>query len=252
VLNLRQAAKQLPEKVGDLTSNARMRADELAMVTERVATCNAEIDSLVCASREELRRKIEQVQSGLLAEEMVLTKEVERCFSEVASILQIGDDGFENSVRVAEASLRRSHKIDEDAIEALNAFSRLKSVLHSLPPPKRRNISAMELKIQLEQSFKSRLASINSLSTQIDSLWVAQEEQIPIADSKQRFTFGGFELEAENDYRRNELPTTPRFAAAIGGFSPEQDMKEPLMVLPLPQRSLGQASRWANPARFGS
>mmetsp|Transcript_27363 Transcript_27363/g.43833 ORF Transcript_27363/g.43833 Transcript_27363/m.43833 type:complete len:547 (-) Transcript_27363:215-1855(-) len=249
VLNLREAAKHLPEKAGELISNARMRSDELVTVTDRVSKCNNDIDNLVCASREELRRQFEQVQTGLLAEEKALMKEVERCFTEVATILQTGEDGYDGKVRAAEASLRVSHHGEKDAIEALNAFSKLKAVLHAQPAPKRKNISAKELQFQLEQSFKSRLASINSLSVQIDSLWVAVEE-VPSAESKTRFAFGGLGSEIDADDWGYAPPTTPRFATAgLCGFSPQQ---EPSLVLPAPQRSQGQASKWANPARFGN
>jgi len=145
VLNLRDAAKQLPERAADLMSAARLRAAELTGVVDGVSKEARNVAGIVGNRRRELSNQFEQVRSGLAAEEKALMSEVQRCSREVAEILHLGDFSQESIVRESHSELQRHHGLG-DAISALNALVKLNRTLAVAPPPRSDGIVVHELK----------------------------------------------------------------------------------------------------------
>lgn len=232
VLNLREAAKQLPERATDLLATARLRAEELTGVAEGVKSQRRNIADIVSRSRRELASQFEQVRAGLAAEERALVMEVQRCSSEVAEIMQAGDHSEELQVREAQAALRR-HDAVGDSIASLNALVKLNAALATPPAARDGGVGAAELKMQLQRGFDSRLSSIATLAAQVEDLSknAVLLEQFPkntegaglVIDeaSAQKLSFGTISGWGSDEAdEENRKPTTPHFRlGSANGFS---------------------------------
>jgi hypothetical protein len=250
VMNLREAAKTLPERSAEMISTARIRSDELAGALQKVRQSQGVVAELFDCSRQELEKQFEQVCSGLLAEEKALLKEVQRCSTEVSNILDggaVAETKLEDAIRDAEMWMS-THMGEQDMIGALTAYSTLSRLFQQVPRVPRPRISTTELKQQLQHSFQSRLAGMNSLSLQIENLYMESEsgkaEEAFDIDTKPRFlmgdltSFGAEEARAEE--RSNGPPCTPRFyGGSFTGADSRQDSVKGSIVLPSPTPSLG-------------
>jgi hypothetical protein len=220
VLNLREAAKQLPERSAKLMSSARQRAEELTGVARSVKTEQGNISSIVASSRAELCNEFKQVRVGLVEEEKALCAEVQRCSGEVTEILEPPDHSHETVVREAQALLRRHHGAG-DAIHSLNAFVKLTAALATPLASKDTGIGIDELKAQLQRGFDARLASIASLTSQIENLSKVARPSPPTVhqprvekDVAQRISFGSSTgWGSEEADIENRKPVTPYFHA---------------------------------------
>lgn len=201
VLKIREAVKQLPQRSAELLKTARLRAEELTGMVEGVKTERENVAIFVMNSRQELSRQFEMVRAGLAAEETVLMGEVQRCSSEVLELIDVGDQTSEAHVQEAYQVLRRQNAAG-DAIASLNALVKLNATLKVPPPSRDASVGITELKAHLQRGFDSRLASIASLTSQIEHVGQVEREvrkprsPIPYVSSPLSPNKGGFQEQA--------------------------------------------------------
>jgi hypothetical protein len=203
VINVRDAAKQLPERASELNSLACIRAKELSGVLDDVLREKSDIATKCTTSRKELRCGFEKIRAGLESEEKALMGEVQRCIVEIAEILKPEEHQAESKLQEARAVLSRHHSAG-DAISSLNAFVKLNEVLAIPPAPAHSGISFDNLKEQLQRGFKARLASLASVAAHIDSLPSQGLKPAPKREGLQ-------DTEQQEADQENQKPRTPNF-----------------------------------------
>lgn len=161
VLNVREAVRQLPEKVGELAAAARLRAEEVAGVIEHAKAGRREMSHILERGRNDVRLLVEQLSLVLQKEEEALLAEVDGCAADVGAILQV--DG-EQHLAAALHELRR-HRDCGDAAQALLWYARVRQVV-STPAADSLDAErvAAQLKGQLQRGFESRLSGLASLA----------------------------------------------------------------------------------------
>lgn len=209
VLNLREACRRLPEKAAELLASARLRAEELTGIGERVKLDRRSLSEIVAQSKKQLRSLFEQVRLGLLAEERALLQEVQQCAAEVTDILQAEELVPETHIHAAHAALQKHHSAG-DAVMALNAYVSLKKHLSVPPPAFDAGLGVADLKQQLQRGFDSRVAGLTRFAENI--------EQLPKA-----------ELQGAHDVRSPEVKAAVQFGGpgrSVWGFGDAAVLKE--------------------------
>jgi len=261
VLKIREAAKQLPQRTGQLQSTGRPRAEELNGMVEDVKTEIRNIAIFVNNSRRELSSQFDMVKTGLAAEEKALMAEVQRCSSEVLEMLQVADQSSEGNVQEACKVLRHHHG-NADAIASLNAFVKLNATLKVPPPSKDAAVSIADLKAHLQRGFDSRLSSIASLAEQIESLGKVEREYRKPRSPMPRSPMSPPQRGLFQDQAARSADSSTFSRKAFGSLtasqnnsvtSPGHERSPAMFPAPLLAGTAGKnGSKWAPPARFGN
>lgn len=167
VLNVREAVRRLPEKVGELATTTRVRAEDIAGVARCANEGRRDLATVAERGRKDLRAAIEQLGLALMQEEKVLLTEVDRCAADVNEVLHL-----EPEVRICQAlDELYKHKEAGDAALALKWYAQLKKVVEA-PEEQRLDTDRMssQLRGQLQRGFESRLAGLAGLSSCVSEL----------------------------------------------------------------------------------
>lgn len=167
VLNVREAVRRLPEKVGELATTTRLRAEEISSLAERVNAGRRELASMADKGRKDLRVALEQVSSALQHEEKALLAEVDRCSADAASLLCM-----EPELHIGQALEElQKHREAGNAAQALTWYAKLKKAV-AAPQEQRLDAErvASQLRVQLQKGFANRLAGLAGISSSISEL----------------------------------------------------------------------------------
>lgn len=171
VLNVREAVRQLPDRVEELAAAARLRAEEIAGAAQRVREGRRELAAVAERGQKELRAAGAQLAQALQREEDALVAEVDRCDADVAEVLRIDAE-----LHIGEAleELRR-HREAGDAALALTWYARLKKAVDA-PPAEQPDADrvAAQLRGQLQRGFEGRLAGLAGLTACLSELRMPQ------------------------------------------------------------------------------
>eukprot|EP00929_Paragymnodinium_shiwhaense_P111335 TRINITY_DN7924_c0_g1_i1.p1 TRINITY_DN7924_c0_g1~~TRINITY_DN7924_c0_g1_i1.p1 ORF type:complete len:584 (-),score=108.99 TRINITY_DN7924_c0_g1_i1:247-1998(-) len=217
VLNVREAVKQLPEKISDLTSAAQARSEELLSIAEHAKDGSREIASICSGGRRELRSAIEKLRVALREEEQALLVEVDRCSADVTGILSIEDHPSEARVRDSHASLTKYHQA-ADAAMALNWFSKAKKA-QAEPPPSRPDLGSelhTQLRGQLQRGFEARLQGVQAVSSQLTDLTQLRLQGVEVPSSARALSSRGATPPRGNTPGGASRPGSAAAAAAVG------------------------------------
>jgi len=169
VLNVREAVKRLPEKVGELANTTRLRAEEIAGHAQRAQEGRRELAAAAERGRAEVRGALKTLGASLRQDEKVLLGEVERCVADVAEVLRVDSE----AALVQALEELQKHQEAGDAARALAWYSKLKQLVDS---PERQRLDAdrvaSQLRGQLQRGFESRLAGLAGLSSSVLELQV--------------------------------------------------------------------------------
>lgn len=173
VLNVREAVRRLPEKVGELATSTRLQAERLAGVVQRASESRRELAAVAERSRKDLRTAIEQLGLAMHQEEKAILTDVDRCAADVTGLLRVDPEA-----RLVQAleELRRHREVD-DVGQALIWYAKLKKVVESpVEPVKDVERVAPRLRGELQKGFESRLAGMAWISSCIAALHGPQGE----------------------------------------------------------------------------
>lgn len=167
VLNVREAARRLPERAAELGTAARLRAEEVAAVAARLREGRRELASLAERGRKDLHTAVEKLSMALQQEEEALLSEVDRCASDLWEMLQTDP---ETHIGEALQEMTRSREAG-DAANALICFSRLrKAVAAPVGNQPDSDRLASQLRGQLQRGFDGRLTGLAGLAECISEL----------------------------------------------------------------------------------
>lgn len=180
VLNLREAARQLPQRAAELRATASARAEELAGLAGQAQDGERELGEAARRREQGLRSEVERARSRLRLEEAAVLASADRCSEEVEQMLGAEpEDERAGQRRVQDAhaqlrqALRGAQALNGDpAAQALNAYARLRQALQALPPQRREASPAEleELKSQLQWGFDARLSAVLAAAARASQL----------------------------------------------------------------------------------
>jgi hypothetical protein len=174
VLNVRDAAAQLPGKVAELLATTQSKSEELAGILENVQEAQKDVTNITSRGRRDLRSALSRLQVALQEEEAALLAEVDRCSADVAEILVVSDHPSEAVARECHGNLQRHHRLGKSTnpVQALNAFAKAKKAAQESAPsrPEAGRELSSQLRGQLQCGFEARLAGIKAVSSEVASL----------------------------------------------------------------------------------
>lgn len=184
VLTVREAVRRLPEKVRELATAARLRAEEIAGIAQRANDGRRDLATVAEAGRKDLRDAMEKLGAALKQEEDALLAEVDRCAADVSEVLRIEP---EHRTSRALEELQK-HREAGDAAQALVWYARLKKAVET-PVPQRPDAErvASQLRGQLQRGFESRLAGLAGISTCVLELQKPQLSLVGVTAQPQAF-----------------------------------------------------------------
>lgn len=163
VLNVREAVRRLPERVAELATAARLRAEEIAGAAERVRAGRQELALVAARGGKDLQAATERLAGALHREEEAVLAEVAHCAADVAEILRAD---CEPLIGEALVELRRATDAGA-AAEALAWYARLRQAI-AAPQQNRPSADpdrlAGQLRGQLRRGFEGRLNGLAGLT----------------------------------------------------------------------------------------
>lgn len=162
VLNVREAARRLPDRAAELAASARLRAEEVSAVAGKLREGRRELAAVTERGRKDLHAATERLALALRGEEEAMLNEVDRCASDLWEMLQTDQEAL-----LGEALRELAvHREAGDTANALIWFARLrKAVAAPLGSQPDSDRLATQLRGQLQRGFDGRLAGLAALAT---------------------------------------------------------------------------------------
>lgn len=160
VLNIRESAARLQDKVSAMAGQLQTQIDEISAEAQRIQRDRRDLAEAAAKGRSDLRAAFAQLRAALAEKEKALLVEVDQCAQEVEGILKTRAEDEGNFQEAIEGVQRAGR--GGDAVESLNWYARLRQLIAEVPspPPSSEAESVfLELKEQLQRGFDVRLKS---------------------------------------------------------------------------------------------
>jgi len=166
---LREAVRQLPEKVASLSPLVHGHVEGLKDAASEARKRRQEVDMSIRKGQEELREALKDLAAALRQEEAQILRDAD---ASVAGMVEALSTDTEASVSEAHMRLSQSYK-SEDVVQALNWYCKLKDddlTLQGLTATSADGLKVQHLKDQLSRSFEGRISDLQQVSKRIAGL----------------------------------------------------------------------------------